>query len=269
MGEPGRTAAVASWWRGLTGAWRANVGLYGLAILALVALVAQIVAGGGGTPQRVEVASRAPATTVPTSRLQPTTTAAPTTTTIGPATTVAPAPSAAPAPSTPAPPVPVSVDPPPPPENTTIPGPVCRNSVNPDCGPLVWDPPLTNQNLTVSVVSVSPAAPKAGDTVSFTLRVTDPDHRVTANCAVADYNGNGDGSAIERFSCARPSCPDAHGPWDPPPAVPETREFTFNHAYPQGSYAPVFIFHTDSDTPCPNPYGSVGQSSGTNLTVSP
>lgn len=257
MGQPSRTQTAAEWWHGLPGAWRANVALYGLATLALVALVTQIVAGGGAPPQRVEVASRAPAkTTSTTARLQTTTTAGPTTTEGGPTTTGAPGTTVAPAPpprpaSPPAPPPPLSVEPAPQ-DTVTTPPVVCRNSSDPQCGPFSWDPaPAENQVLTAAV-SASPPDPTTGE-VTFTVRVTDPDHLVTDNCAEANY---GDGSSIERRACTPGQCVDAHGPWTPPAQVTGSGTFTFRHR--SGNYTATFTFHTDEDIPCPNPYGSVG-----------
>jgi len=258
MDEPGRTHAAAAWWRGLSGAWRANVGLYCLATLALIALVAQIATDGGRSAQRVEVASRAPISTAPTSRPQMPTTAPPTTA-VGPATTQAPAPPPGPvAPNTPPPPAPLSVGPFVPNDPTTIPPPACRNSANPDCGPFFWDPaPAPNQQLSIDVTATAtPTSNPGGRNVTFAVRVADPDHPVTDNCAQIDF---GDGSAVDRRPCSFPPCPDAHGAWEPPPAVAGDRTFSFAHRYSGGTYTATFTFHTDDDPPCPNPYGSAGQ----------
>ncbi len=255
MDEPGQTHAAAKWWRGLSGAWRANVGLYCLATVALVALVAQIVTGGGRPAQRVEVASRAPITTAPSPRPQiPTTT--PPTTVAGPPTTDAPTASAPPgpaAPNTPPAPAPLTVGPSVP-ENPTTSPPVCRNSTKPDCGPFYWDPaPAPNQPLNVNVTP-SPSNPAPNDVVTFTVKVTDADHRVTNNCAQANF---GDG-VVQSLPCTHAQCFDAHGPWDPPPQTDGDATFTFRHQYGQGTFAPTFTFHTDFDLPCPSPYGSAG-----------
>ncbi len=261
MGEPGRTRAAAEWWRSLSTAWRANIGLYGLATVALVALVAQMATGGGSPPQRVEVASRAPLRTAPTSPRAPTTTVAPTT--IPPLTTVpAPTPVApAPAPPEAANPAPLPLGPAPAQPDTTIdPGPICpKNSVDPACGPLFWDPPASrNQPLSVTVTATATGTPTTGPPgrdVTFSVAVSDPDHPVTDNCAQIDY---GDGS-VYRLPCNPPQCPDAHGAWEPPPAVAGARTFTYTHHYSNDSFRATFTFHTDRDAPCPNPYGSVAQ----------
>jgi len=256
MAESGRTRAAADWWKSLSAGWRANIGLYGLATIALVALVAQIAIGGGRPPQRVEVASRAPLRTPPTPAPLPTTTApsttlgSPTTTPAAPASAAPPGPAAS---EPPKPPVPLSVTPFAPEATTTVPPPVCRNSTNPDCGAFFWDPPpAINQPLTITV---STAAPTPDGDVAFTVRVVDPDHPVTDNCAQFDF---GDG-AVDRRPCTFPPCPEAHGAWDPPAATRGDRTFTVTHRYARGTYPATFSFHTDDDPPCPNPYGSAGQ----------
>jgi len=257
MGEPGRTRAPAEWWKSLSGAWRTNVALYGLATIALVALVAQIAVGGGQPPQRVEVASRAPARTAPTSPRLPTTTTT-TTTVAGTPVTAAPDTTAAPGPtpsSAPPAPAPLSVGPstPVPQDTTTVP-PICpKNSTDVACGPFFWDPPSNgNQPLTVSA-SASPTNPRVGDVVTFTVQVVDPDHPVTDNCAEIDF---GDGQRAQ-LPCSHPQCPDAHGAWEPPPAIPGNQTFTYTHQYAaERPYTASFTFHTDQDPPCPNPYGS-------------
>ncbi len=256
MGEPGRTSAATDWWKSLSTAWRANVGLYCLATVALVALLAQIAVGRGQPAQRVEVASRA--RTTPTSpRMATTTTVGPTTTAVGQAPTSAPDTTVPPGPvrpNTPGPPAPLSVGPSPPPQDTTTAPPlICRNSTDPACGPLFWNPlPSPNQPLSVNA-NASPSSLGVGEVVTFTVQVVDPDHPVTDNCAQIDY---GDGVAPS-LPCTRPQCPDAHGPWSPPAAVDGNQTFTYAHQYSSvGSYRATFSFHTDDDPPCPDPYGS-------------
>ncbi len=254
MGEPGRIHAVGEWWRGLSRAWRTNIALYGLAAISLVALLVQIVAGDGQQPQRVEVASRAPKAP-PTSLRPPVTAGATTTTAPAPPATPAPPP---PQPATPAPtpaptppaPAPLSVDPRPADAPPTIP---CRNSTEPRCGPFSWDPP-PGDNQPV-FVSVSPGV--GGQTVTFTVLVTDPDHEVsaTSNCTLIEY---GDGPAVEPWGCRPVQCPDAHGPWETPVKRTGRHYFYFSHTYDNpGSYTARFTFRTDREG-CLNPYGSQG-----------
>ncbi|MEN3316301.1 MAG: hypothetical protein V7605_2535 [Acidimicrobiaceae bacterium] len=251
MGEPGRRRTAAEWWRGLPGAWRANVSLYCLATIALIALVTQVLTGRGGPPQRLEVASRAPVTTTTSPRFQTTTTTGPPTTgapdtTAAPVTTVAPPPPAK-GPNTPPAPAPLQVQP----QDTTTAPPVCRNSTDPRCGDFSWSPePAQNQPLTVTAT-----ASTSGSDVTFTVRVIDPDHSVTGNCAQVDI---GDGPS-QPFGCTPPQCVNAHGPWTPPAQVTGDQTFTFHHAVE--NYRATFTFRTDQDVPCPNPYGSMNTGS--------
>ena len=173
MGEPGRIQAFLGWWRGLPTAWRVNAGLYALAGLSLIALLTQIVIGGGSRPRRVEVAARAP-TRPTTSVVAPSTTQPPATTV--PPTTAPPAPTDPPAPATTrAPggggrragggggassPAPASFQPAP------QPGPTCKNSRDPACGPFSWDPPPgPNAGLEISVNG--PTTAKVNEPVTF------------------------------------------------------------------------------------------------------
>ncbi|MFN2609169.1 MAG: hypothetical protein ABR511_14965 [Acidimicrobiales bacterium] len=277
MGDDSRAPAVRRWWRALAVGWRVNLGLYALAAVALVALLIELAAGGGESPRRVEVASQArPSTTVAT----PATTFAPPTTTGGPTTsavttTVAePSTTGKPARSTPTSAAPGgshtgSASP------TTTAPPVCRNSTDPRCGPFRYEPaPAANQPLTVQVVvqfggaPVPPAVPKAGQEVTFTVTVADPDDRVSAECGAVSY---GDG-ATEPLPCSPPSpCPQAFGPWDPPAPQADSQTFTFKHTYGSaGTFNSSFTFHTILDRcPEPDPYGSLGGSGAVPVNVAP
>jgi hypothetical protein len=257
MGEPGR---IQMWWNGLSTGWRVNVLLYVLATVSLVALITQIVAGGGG-PQRVEVAAerpRRPATAQPAA----TTSVVPTST--SPATTVAPgATTVSTSPVVPEPtrprqrssPPPVAFNPPSP--NTTL---ACRNSGDPACGAFRWDPsPGANQPLAVGV-NVAPDGIQA----RFTFDVSDPDHAVSENCAQLDY---GDGHS-QPFPCNPAPCPPTYGPWTPPPREAGQRQFVYHHTYSQpGEYTARFTFRNDRDR-CPDPYGN-SESGEIKITVGP
>lgn len=269
MGEPGRIEAFLGWWRDLPTGWRVNAGLYALAGLSLVALLTQMVVGGDSGPRRVEVAAgrreppRSTTTRVaPSTSVPPSTVAAVTTTPPPTAGRSGPAPTSAArggggakggggggggAP-------PVSFNPTP----TSL---ICQNSVDPACGEFRWEPPPgPNAGLTISV-TYSPQAPRAGDTVTFTLRVTDPDHLITGNCTRVEY---GDGAVEPGLPCnPDPPCNDAHGPWRPPAPTRGERTFTFSHEYRSpGDFRASFEFHTDLDH-CRNPYGSAGVESVT------
>lgn len=69
---------------------------------------------------------------------------------------------------------------------------LCRNSVDPACGPFRWDPPLPpNQPLTVKVTH-TPATPKAGETVTFRVVVDDADGSVLLDrTGIANHYGDG------------------------------------------------------------------------------
>lgn len=254
MDDRGRARAAGEWWRSLTAGWRLNIGLYALATMALVALLVSVATGGGQTPKQVQVASQARPTTSSVTLPRPTTTLPATSTTVTPTTVGGPTTTAAVASggrtnttkaTTGAAPV----------NTTTTAPPVCRNSTDPRCGDFRWDPLPNNQPLTVNV-SFSPAAPKAGDSVTFNVDVSDPDHAVTSNCAVVEY---GDGNSEPPSPCPAPTCGPAHGPWDPPAAQPGSQTFTYTHVYgAAGSYTAKFVFHTDKDTRCPqpDPYGN-------------
>jgi hypothetical protein len=270
MDESGRKS-LTEWWQGLSGAWRLNGLLYLLTVIALLALVVEVVSGGGETPKRVQVASRQTGRTT-TTFPRPLTTTAPlaTSTTVpGPTTTadtsgpagggVASAPQRGGGPSAPAP----LVVPPAPSGGGDL---VCLNSKNPACGPFSWQtPPGNNQPVTVSVdpsaVTVAPGQP-----VTFSVTVADPDHSVTANCGVVQF---GDG-AVAPLNCNRPSgsaCASSFGPWVTPRAVNGRQLFKFTHAYAAGGpYSATFSFGTDQDA-CPDPYGSPAQTAQASVTV--
>jgi hypothetical protein len=278
MGEPGRIQAFLGWWRELPTGWRVNVGLYVLAGVSLIALLTQIVVGRGSRPGRVEVAARAPN--------RPTTTVAAPSTTEATSTTVEPLVTAPPAPAEEPPPAPTSGrtgggargargggggggggggSPSPAtfgPAPTSL---ICRQSVDPACGRFRWEPPPgENRGLTIDVSS-SPEAPRVGDTVTFTVRVTDPDHIVTGNCTEVDLGVNG---TFVPHGCVPPPCPAAHGPWSPPAQHTGSQTFTFTETYPEArTYTARFTFRTDRDG-CPDPYGS-SDTATVNVSIAP
>ena len=237
------------------------MGLYVLAGLSLVALLAQVVVGGDSGPRRVEVAAgRQPRARVTTTVATPTITEPPTST-VPPFTTAPPATGGEPVPTLPrarggggggggrgggggggSSPPPVGFEPPPP---TAL---QCRNSRDPACGQFRWDPdPGGNADLEITVAA--PQAVKAGETVTFTVTVRDPDHIVTGNCTSVR------GAQGEGFPCSPPDCPPAYGPWTPPPRQAGSRTFTFTGTYGVGTHEVAFTFHTDRDG-CQDPYGS-------------
>lgn len=119
----------------------------------------------------------------------------------------------------------------------------CRNSWDPACGPRYWDPaPGPNQPMTVAV-SVSPAAPKAGDTVTFRVTVDDPDgsHLLSRTDGTVDY---GDGTPTTGVG-GHVDCAGGSGPWTPPSPVPVHEELTYQHVYAAaGTYTVTFTYHS-------------------------
>lgn len=249
-------------WQRLPLAYRVNALMYVLGFISLVVLLAQVVSGGNGTRQ-VEVASRAPSST----RARPSTTV-----TTQPSTTLAPVsiPPTAPAAASASVPK-LNSNPNPAQTNDTTPlngfspgAPPCSNSTDPQCGPFRWDPPVaSNAPIVVDVgAEKSTADPNQW---TFTVRVSDADHTVGDNCSVVDF---GDG-ITQSAPCNTPSCPDVHGPWSTPAAVPGGATFTYSHNYViPGSYTATFTFHTDRDR-CPDPYGNFGSNSATVVVTPP
>ena len=255
MGEPGRIQAFLGWWRELPTGWRVNVGLYVLAGVSLVALLTQVVVGGDSRPRRVEVAAgrqaRPTTTAVASSTTEPSTSTVPPLTTAPPDTSKPTATTRAATGGRPPGGGGRGTSPPPVGPPTSV---ACeRNSTDPRCGPLSWDPPEgENRGLTISVDA--PTEARVNDVVIFRVAVSDPDHLVTGNCRVADF---GDGTVV-RGGCTRPPCPDAHGVWDTPPRQAGNGGETYQHRFTSaGAFMVSFTYRTDMDR-CPDPYGSFG-----------
>ncbi len=118
---------------------------------------------------------------------------------------------------------------------------MCRNSSDPACGPRVWDPlPGPNQPLTVKV-TVTPEAPRAGETVTFRVVVDDPDGGTLQGYQdTVDY---GDGTPFSGVG-GHIDCVPGYGPWDSA-SVPVHEEITFRHVYANaGTYTAAFKFTT-------------------------
>jgi len=127
----------------------------------------------------------------------------------------------------------------------------CRNSSDPRCGPFRWDPaPGANQPITVSA-----STSQDGLTVTFTLRVVDPD---ASPIIVGDGTCNPpDFGDVGRSRCT-PTCPPpGYGPWATPARQRGDRTVTYTHTYASsGSYTAHFWF-ASAGNPCPkNPYAS-------------
>lgn len=167
-----------------------------------------------------------------------------------------------------------TVVPPPGPTTSTTRAPgtdPCRNNNgNPDCGEFRWaSNPGANAPLEFTVTH-SPAQPKAGQQVTFTVRVVDPDATPINDCG-SDFDGNQGGGCAHTMECAL-----NYGAWDVPARQRGEATFTYTHTYTSpGSKTATFYAESmqgaKTNGSCaapPNPYASYGEASKT-LTVSP
>lgn len=144
-----------------------------------------------------------------------------------------------------------------PPADVAI-APACRNSVDPACGPLRYEPPPVNQPMVVDV-TFAPQRPRPGDTVTFTVRVRDDGPASPGNCVNQQRYGEVD----EAVSVCTASCGEERrfGPWDPPP--PENTRFQepFSHTYAEaGTYTATFAYNVGDDCTF-SPYRSTAEAS--------
>ena len=155
-------------------------------------------------------------------------------------------------PTSSAPSVPSSEPPPTEPTTTPVTGLTCHNSENPACGPVDYEPPITNAAAHLTIVSVSPAAPKVGENVTITLRATDPDSRIDQSSVWCNEGGYtfGDG---ESTRCIADCATARFGPWDPPAPHPSDLVIRMNHKYATvGSYEAKFTASGDVCGPRPS-----------------
>ena len=210
--------------------------LCGLVALPVIALTSS----GGPGKQRSALVFTGPATTEPA----PTTTEAPPTTLPVPTTTVAAVNQGAPT-------------------TTTTPL-VCRNSYEQACGAFRWDPsPAPGGTPSVSI-KYSPAEPLAGQQVTFTVTISDPNTAVYT-CGQVSY---GDGmNETCTASTASPNCRVRYGPWTPPSRYADSVSTSFAYTYKTaGTYTVSAKYPVGSS--CYDPYqgsatGSVPLTIGT------
>lgn len=122
----------------------------------------------------------------------------------------------------------------------------CRNSEEPACGPFRWDPPpAPDQAMTVEI-SYLPTAPKAGETVVFSVTVDDPDGSgLLDRTGIA--NNYGDGTPSQGVA-GHADCVARFGPWTPEAPKPLHAELTFRHSYATaGTYTVSFPFKSIGD----------------------
>lgn len=121
----------------------------------------------------------------------------------------------------------------PPSTGTTVPtsmAPSCRNSSDPQCGPLRWDPDPGPGSLSVEL-SYVPAAPRVGEEVSIVAHVSSGE---TTDFGSAGSVEAGDGTTLQEWStygCGLDQPTPRHGPWTPPPPEPSSRSDEWRHTY--------------------------------------
>lgn len=95
-----------------------------------------------------------------------------------------------------------------------------------------------NQPISVKV-TYSPTAPKAGETVTFSVTVDDPDGStlLDRNGIANDYGDGSPGSGVG----GHVDCVERFGPWTPDAPNPVHADLTFRHVYAvAGTYTASF-----------------------------
>lgn len=139
--------------------------------------------------------------------------------------------------------------------------PTCRNSGDPACGPLRYEPEPVNQPMELAVM-VSPDRVQAGKEVTFTVRVRDDGPASADNCInMASFGEENEAVGFCTAACA-PQEPQ-YGTWDPPEPENTSFEETFRHTYDEpGRYTATFSYNVGADCRF-SPYRSEGSVSVT------
>lgn len=143
------------------------------------------------------------------------------------------------------------------PAPTAPPTTVCRNSAEPSCGPLVWDPAPQNQEPGVVVVeSVEEAV--VGRPVRLVVAVEDPDGG--AGGGICEDWDSSDPGVIATGSCSDvPEQCSRFGPHDPPAPSPARTTHGTTVTFTEVGVQTVTVSGFTPDTlpdGCPNPYHS-------------
>lgn len=143
------------------------------------------------------------------------------------------------------------------PAPTAPPTTVCRNSAEPSCGPLVWDPAPANQGPGVVVVeSVEEAV--VGRPVRLVVAVEDPDGG--AGDGTCEDWSSSDPGVIATGSCTDvPEACTRFGPHDPPVPSPARTTHGTTVTFTEVGVQTVTVSGFTPDTlpdGCPNPYHS-------------
>lgn len=241
------------------------------ALLASLAVftVGLLVGSNLGIPQQLTTIGRPdpPAITTTTGPLGPTTTGLPVdpppdaqgiTPPDGEADVLLPATTPPPPPPVTTPPTTTRTAPEPPPDPAVPP---CRNSRDPACGPLRYEPPPVNEPMTVEV-AFAPRNPEPGEEVTFTVRVRDDGPAKAGDCVNQQTYGEADESVgFCTAACALESL--KYGSWDPPPPENTSFEESFRHSYEaSGMYTATFAYNVGADCSF-SPYRSQGEASVT------
>jgi hypothetical protein len=163
--------------------------------------------------------------------------------TLPPAAAPAPAPAPSPTEAAAPEPAPTEAAAPPPASAPTL---VCHNSTDSRCGRFFWSPsPGANKPIDIQV-TWSPESPVAGDVVTFWVKITDADAKITDSAA-----GYGDPRGASLPACATPV---RYGPWSPPARQAGSLSLVFHHAYAAaGDYNAIFLGRSGA---CGSPYGA-------------
>jgi hypothetical protein len=117
------------------------------------------------------------------------------------------------------------------PYSTTTVNAACHNSVDPACGPIRYNPPITNEPARLVITSVVPALPKVGQNVTFTLRATDPDSKFSDSSIWCNGGGVSFGDGSAGMVCIADCTGPGFGTWDPPEPKPSDLTFHSDHTY--------------------------------------
>ncbi len=159
---------------------------------------------------------------------------------------------------------------------TTTPSPAsCVKSLAPNCGPLVWSPPIVNRALNISF-SYAPQHPSPGQLVTFKVVLDDPDdiNVQLTGLYFGDGASPGGNPASPPANSTGPACQAPHGTWPAPaPRGHGHRELTETHTYTQpGSYQVHFTASSGTDNgscAAPDPYANTAMGQSQTLIVNP
>jgi hypothetical protein len=117
----------------------------------------------------------------------------------------------------------------------------CHNSTDPACGPFHYDPPLPKNRPTQIKITPDTATPVAGEPVTFTVTVDDPDGQGPGRCGEFDADVTKvepttttalqPASACTMAASADPAASHGYGAWDPPSTVPGHVVTTYTVTY--------------------------------------